>query len=75
MTARQLEVLHAVHTTRGWYRARSNGERVTLASLWRAGVLDRRAWRGAGVSAAHEYRVARAVILATRHDKEQKEEP
>ncbi len=42
----------------GWYRAATNGERVTLASLYRAGVLERRAWRGkeGEADAAHEYR-------------------
>lgn len=41
-----------------WYRARSNGERVTLASLFRKRILTRRAWRGEEGSpdAAHEYR-------------------
>jgi len=40
-----------------WYRADGNGERVTLASLWRCGVLKRRAWRGVEgkADAAHEY--------------------
>jgi hypothetical protein len=42
-----------------WYRAHSNGERVTLASLYRAKVLQRRAWRGVegDADAAHEYRL------------------
>lgn len=61
MTKLQLQVLRKVRErTRdgSWYRAEGNGERVTLASLWRAGSLTRRAWRGvAGAAdAAHEYR-------------------
>lgn len=41
-----------------FYRAASNGERVTLASLYRAGVLERRCWRGTdgAANAAYEYR-------------------
>lgn len=37
------------------YRAEGSGERVTLASLHRAGVLTRRVWRS-GSAPAHEYR-------------------
>lgn len=56
------EVLRSVFaaTTRGqWYRAASSGERVTLASLYRHGALQRRAWRGneGEADAAHEYRI------------------
>ena len=50
------------HHFRGlWYRAASSGQRVTLASLYRAGVLMRRAWRGneGEADAAYEYRLAR----------------
>lgn len=45
-----------------WYRAAGNGQRVTLASLFYAGALERRAWRGkAGeANAANEYKVAPA---------------
>jgi hypothetical protein len=62
MTKLQRSVLHvvAVHTLRGeWYRAVTSGERVTLASLFRCGVLERRAWRGVEGErdAAHEYRL------------------
>jgi hypothetical protein len=52
---------------RGWVRSRSAGERVTLASLERRGWLERRAWRGDGVSrdSAFEYRLThRARALA-----------
>lgn len=61
MTARMQEVLLYVwmHSSapRFWHRARSSGERVTLASLHRKGLLQRRAWRGAegDADAAHEY--------------------
>lgn len=46
------------------YRAESSGERVTLASLYRAGVLARRAWRGneGEPDAAHEYRPSNNVL-------------
>ena len=42
-----------------WYRASSNGQRVTLAALWRHGVLERRVWRHGKNSSdnAHEYRL------------------
>lgn len=45
-------------------RAASSGERVTLASLYRYGLLERKAWRGkeGGASAAYEYRVTAEVI-------------
>lgn len=66
MTRRQLEVLCSVtadNMSGRWYRARSNGERVTLASLWRSGALERRARRGkeGEPDAAHEY--ARPVYV------------
>jgi S-adenosylmethionine:diacylglycerol 3-amino-3-carboxypropyl transferase len=46
-----------------WYRAQTSGERVTLASLYRRGLLERRVWReharakaaGEYSSPAHEY--------------------
>ena len=51
-----------------WYRAKSSGERVTLASLHRGLYLDRRAWRGVEgqADAAHEYQVTRGVLDALR---------
>lgn len=60
MTSCQIEVLQVVWLSSGssfWYRARSSGERVTLASLFRKGLLKRRAWRGqeGDADAAHEY--------------------
>lgn len=59
MTERMEEVLWAVRThqrkTGRWYRATGNGERVTLAALWRCGQLERRVWRGKHPNAAHEY--------------------
>ena len=76
MTKLQRYVLGVVaaHHLRGvWYRAARSGERVTLASLYRAGVLRRRAWRGneGEADAAHEYkltpeaeRVLRQVLSA-----------
>lgn len=42
-----------------WYRAAGSGERVTLASLYRQGLLIRRVHRGEGtLSPAHEYQLA-----------------
>lgn len=70
MTKLQRHVLGVVtaHHRRGqWYRASRSGERVTLASLFRSGVLTRRAWRGkAGeADAAYEYQLApRAAQIA-----------
>jgi hypothetical protein len=62
VTPKQREVAFRVtdaHVKGQWYRACSSGERVTLASLFRAGVLERRVWRTGKNSAdnAHEYRV------------------
>ncbi len=71
MTKLQLHVLGVVaaHHLRGrWYRAASSGERVTLASLYRAGALKRRAWRGneGEADAAYEYRLTPDAELALR---------
>lgn len=58
LTQRQRETLGRVRrSTTEWYRASGNGERVTLASLHRRGLLRRRAWRKGKSSAddAHEY--------------------
>lgn len=65
MTKRQKEVLREVLRQHpNWYRADGNGERITLASLYRAEFLERRAWRGqeGEPDAAHEYRVAPRVL-------------
>lgn len=67
MTSRMAQVARTVArhcaATGGWYRAAGNGERVSLAALWRAGVLERRAWRGVEgeADAAHEYRPVAAI--------------
>ena len=63
MTDRQLIVFQnvLVATRAGrWYRAAGNGERVTLASLYRCGALVRRAHRGkeGEPDAAHEYQIS-----------------
>lgn len=64
LTDRQRHVLRKVRsharTSAGWYRAAGNGERVTLASLFRRGLLIRRSWRGieGAPDAAHEYHSA-----------------
>jgi hypothetical protein len=54
-----LGVVSAHHLRGLWYRAARSGERVTLASLYRAGALTRRAWRGneGEADAAYEYRL------------------
>jgi len=53
-------VVSARHCANLWYRAASSGERVTLASLYRAGVLKRRPWRGneGEADAAYEYQLS-----------------
>jgi len=53
-------VVSAHHLRSLWYRAARSGERVTLASLYRAGVLKRRAWRGneGEADAAYEYQLS-----------------
>ena len=59
----------SAHHLRGlWYRAATCGQRVTLASLFRAGVLTRRAWRGneGAPYAAYEYRLAREADQVLR---------
>lgn len=50
----------------GWYRAENSGERVTLASLYRNSLLDRRAHRGVEgeANAAYEYQPSQVVIDA-----------
>jgi hypothetical protein len=51
-----------------WYRAARNGERVTLASLYRAGVLIRRPHRGVegAADAAYEYNVSPEALAALK---------
>lgn len=71
MTDLQRRVLGVVaaHHLRGlWYRATRSGERVTLASLYHAGALCRRAWRGVEgtPNAAHEYRLSEDAERALR---------
>lgn len=66
LTALQVESIGyvaGVDRTGGWARARTAGERVTLASLETRGWLERRAWRGDGISrdSAFEYRLAPIV--------------
>lgn len=70
VTERQRAVLRAVALKApGWYRAgesgqgSSGGERVTLASLHRAGLVKRRVWRKGKSAAdnAHEYAITDAV--------------
>lgn len=66
LTQLQREVLLAVarNCRAGfWYRAQSSGQRVTLASLHRKGLLTRRVRRKGANSAdnAYEYRLSEAV--------------
>jgi hypothetical protein len=50
-----------------WYRAAGNGERVTLASLFRYGALIRRVWKREGTPyPAHEYRVSPETLEALK---------
>ena len=65
MTELQCEVLVKVRDASReghWFRAEGNGQRVTLASLYRRGLLERRAWRGkeGAADAANEYRITGA---------------
>lgn len=66
LTTQQRHVLARVILADGWVRAASSGERVTLASLWRRGLLDRRTrdGRDSGANAAHEYQAAARVLDA-----------
>jgi hypothetical protein len=56
------------HLRGAWYRAETSGQRVTLASLYRSGVLTRRAWRGqeGEADAAYEYRLTELAEQALR---------
>jgi len=67
ISAAQREALNAVRAAMpNWYRAAHSGQRVTLASLWRRDVLERRAWRGVEgeADAAHEYRLSPTFVSA-----------
>jgi hypothetical protein len=59
-------VVLELEATGQWARALHQGERVTLASLFRLGFLERRAWRGleGQADAAHEY-APTALVLET----------
>lgn len=64
LTELQKQVIVDVYraTLRGqWHRARTSGERVTLASLHRYGLLDRRVRRGeeGEANAAYEYQTSK----------------
>lgn len=54
------------HRKGRWYRASGSGQRVTLASLSRPGILERRAYRGkeGEASAAFEYQLG--DVMRTR---------
>lgn len=70
-----------------YYRAQGSGERVTLVSFHRAGILARRPWRGqeGEANAAYEYRpsndilhalgAGRRVYEALNNEIEEKEKP
>ncbi len=68
MTGPQRETILDVtraHRAGQWYRASGNGQRVSLASLFRHGVLERRVWRvGAQANSAHEYQLGEDLRLA-----------
>jgi len=46
-----------------WHRATGNGQRVTLAALYRCGELERRAWRKGKNSADDAYEYARPYYI------------
>jgi hypothetical protein len=57
-TDAQRKLIRKLYGHEGWYRARTHGERVTLASLFYRGFAERQVWRGEGGSSpAHEYRL------------------
>lgn len=62
-------LLRAIEANGNWIRALSEGERVTLASLWRKNLLERQAWRvtEGSANAAYEYR-ATELVLSTWHN-------
>jgi hypothetical protein len=66
MTKSQLSVAYKViikwREGGHYYRAQRSGERVTLASLFRADVLTRRVWRGKPPYEAHEYRPSNEML-------------
>lgn len=66
MTGPQRETVRDVtraHRGGRWYRAAGNGQRVTLAALFRHSVLERRVWRVGAQAAdsAHEYQLGEVV--------------
>lgn len=71
VTQRQRETMRDVtRVYPAWYRAAGNGQRVVLANLFYAGVLERRIWRGVGPDAAHEYRPSPAWLAIVKQNKE-----
>lgn len=57
-----VRALQARQAGTDWIRSEDNGQRVTLASLYYRGLLDRRAWAGGHTtSPAYEYRMADAL--------------
>lgn len=71
LSAYQRTCLNRVLSGNGeWIRAEGEGDRVTLASLYRKGLLERRAWRGKDgeANAAYEYRPVQMVLEAWRQE-------
>ncbi len=61
LTAAQADSMAAVrHVAPEWFRARRRAEPMVLVSLWRRGLLERRAWSAPETdpNALFEYRVA-----------------
>ena len=71
-TRPQRETLLAVTQAHpAWFRSRTAGERHALAALFRAGVVTRRAYRGApagDANAAFEYALSDLAITAWRKE-------
>lgn len=69
MTAKQAAVLIAVTLSNvegKWYRARTAGERVSLAYLVDSRRLVRRPWRGDGKNRSSAFEYARPTYVARK---------
>jgi len=55
------QLVRAARAYPEFIRAETAGDRVTLASLFDRGFMERRVWKGTYPNAAHEYRLSDAV--------------